>query len=67
MTMLQEAKTAASWAAGIWGCQENERACTCKRVGNEDKVGKGGNYKLLQQKRKVGLWLKDSELLYYRL
>lgn len=64
MTVLWEAKAAASWAAGIWGYPESERACTCTRVGNEDKVGEGGNYKLLQQRRKVGLRLKDSELLY---
>lgn len=44
MTVLWEAKAAASWAAGIWGYPESEHACTCKRVGNEDKVGEGGNY-----------------------
>lgn len=60
MTIPREAKA----AARIWGYPESEHACTCKRVGNEDKVGEGGNYKLLQQRRKVGLWLKDSELLH---
>lgn len=35
----------------------------CKRVGNEDNVRERGNYRLLQQRKKVGLQLKEMQYL----
>lgn len=67
MTILQEAKAAASWAAGIWDYPASRCVYMCERVGNEDNVRERGNYRLLQQRKKVSLQLKYSEMLYSRL
>lgn len=64
MTILQ---AAASWAAGIWNFPASRCVCTCKRVKKQDNVRERGNYRLLQKRKKVGLQLKDSEMLYFRL
>lgn len=64
MAILQEAKAAASWAAGIWDYPASRSVCTGERVGNQDNVRERGNYRLLQKR-----WVssKNSEMLYLRL